>query len=41
MRKKGKTLVSKLIKLAVLAVVVVVIVQAAPDLKRYIKLRDM
>jgi hypothetical protein len=34
-------MVSKLIKLAIVAAVVVVIVQAAPDVKRYIELRDM
>jgi glutaredoxin-related protein len=34
-------MISKLIKLALLALIVAVIVQSVPDLKRYLRLRDM
>jgi hypothetical protein len=34
-------MVSRLIKLAVLALVIAVIVQSLPDIKRYLKIRDM
>jgi hypothetical protein len=34
-------MVSRLIKLAVLALVVALIVQSVPDIKRYLKIRDM
>ena len=34
-------MVSRLIKLAVLALVIAVIVQSFPDIKRYLKIRDM
>ena len=34
-------MVSRLIKVAVLALVVAVIVQSLPDIKRYLKIRDM
>ena len=34
-------MVSRLIKLAVLALVIAVIVQLIPDIKRYLKIRDM
>jgi len=34
-------MVSRLIKLAVLALVIAVIVQSIPDIKRYLKIRDM
>jgi len=34
-------MVSRLIKLAVLALVITVIVQSLPDIKRYLKIRDM
>jgi hypothetical protein len=34
-------MVSRLIKLAVLALVIALIVQSFPDIKRYLKIRDM
>jgi hypothetical protein len=34
-------MVSRLIKLAVLALVITVIVQSLPDIKRYLEIRDM
>jgi hypothetical protein len=34
-------MVSRLIKLAVLALVITLIVQSFPDIKRYLKIRDM
>jgi hypothetical protein len=34
-------MISKLIKLALLALIVAVIVQSWPDVKRYLRLRDM
>ena len=34
-------MVSRLIKLAVLTLVIAVIVQSIPDIKRYLKIRDM
>jgi hypothetical protein len=34
-------MISKLIKVAVLAAVLAVIVQSLPDVKRYLELRDM
>jgi len=34
-------MLSKLIKVAVVAAVVTVIVQSVPDIKRYLELRDM
>jgi hypothetical protein len=34
-------MVSRLIKLAVLALVIAVIVQSIPDIKRYLEIRDM
>ena len=34
-------MVSRLIKLALLALVIAVIVQSVPDIKRYLKIRDM
>jgi len=34
-------MISRLIKLAVLALVIAVIVQSLPDIKRYLKIRDM
>jgi len=34
-------MVSRLIKLAVLALVVAVIVQSFPDIKRFLEIRDM
>jgi hypothetical protein len=34
-------MVSRLIKLAVLALVIAVIVQSLPDIKRYLEIRDM
>ena len=34
-------MVSRLIKLAILALVIAVIVQSVPDIKRYLKIRDM
>ena len=34
-------MISRLIKLAVLALVIAVIVQLLPDIKRYLKIRDM
>ena len=37
----GNGMVSRLIKLAVLALVIAVIVQSLPDIKRYLKIRDM
>ena len=37
----GNGMVSRLIKLAVLALVITVIVQSLPDIKRYLEIRDM
>jgi hypothetical protein len=34
-------MVSRLIKVAVLALVIAVIVQSLPDIKRYLEIRDM
>jgi len=34
-------MISRLIKLAVLALVIAVIVQLLPDIRRYLKIRDM
>jgi hypothetical protein len=34
-------MVSRLIKLAVLALVIALIVQSFPDIKRYLEIRDM
>ena len=34
-------MVARLIKLAVLALVIALIVQSVPDIKRYLKIRDM
>jgi hypothetical protein len=34
-------MIGRLIKVALLAVIVVLIVQSLPDLKRYLKLREM
>jgi len=34
-------MISRLIKLALLALVIAVIVQSLPDIKRYLKIRDM
>jgi hypothetical protein len=39
--KKGQTIVSKLIKAAVVAAVIVVVIESLPDIKRYLELRDM
>jgi uncharacterized protein DUF6893 len=38
---KGRQMISKLIKLSVVAGVVAVVVVALPDIKRYLKLRAM
>jgi hypothetical protein len=37
----GVKLIGKLFKVAVVAVVIVVVVQSIPDIKRYLRIREM
>jgi hypothetical protein len=39
--KKGQTMVSKLIKAAVIAAILAVVIESLPDIKRYLELREM
>ena len=39
--KKGRTMVSRLIKAAVVAAIVAAVIGALPDIKRYMEIREM
>jgi hypothetical protein len=40
-KKRRQTMVSRLIKAAVIAAILAVVIESLPDIKRYLELREM